>query len=72
MTADVHLSSLLTSLVRGAFQRDPIQSVQNLMIVTKDVPAGTPPREAFTLTQNTDLPAFLRAVDEAGKPRTPR
>jgi hypothetical protein len=72
VTANVHLSSLLTSLIRGAFQRDPIKSVQNLTIVTKDVPAGTPPREAFTLIQNTDLPAFLRLVDEAQKAKNPK
>jgi len=72
VTADVHLSSLLTSLIGGAFQRDPIKSVQNLTIVTKDVPAGTPPREAVTLTQNTDLPAYVRAVDEARKAKNPK
>ena len=72
MTANVHLSSLLTSLISGAFQREPIRSVQNLMIVTKDVPAGTPPRDAVTLSQNTDLPAYLSAVDEARKAKNPK
>jgi hypothetical protein len=72
VTANVHLSSLLTSLASGAFQRDPIKSVQNLTIVTKDVPAGTPPREAVKLTENTDLPAYLQAVDEARKAKNPK
>jgi hypothetical protein len=72
VTANVHLSSLLTSLASGAFQRDPIKSVQNLIIVTKDVPAGTPPRDAVRLTENTDLPAYLRAVDEARKAKNPK
>ena len=72
LTANVHLSSLLTNLTRGAFQHEPIRSVQNLTVVTKDVPAGTPPRESFTLIQNTDLPTFARAVDEARKAKNPK
>ncbi len=42
------------------------------MIVTKDVPAGTPPRDAVTLRQNTDLSAYLSAVDDARKAKNPK
>ena len=44
LTADVHLSSVLTSAVDGLFQRPEVQAVDNVMILTKDVPPGTPPR----------------------------
>ena len=40
LTADVHLSSVLNSVADGLFQRPAVQAVDNLMILTKDVPPG--------------------------------
>ena len=45
--ASVHVGSLLGSLAAGAYQREEVRSVDNLMIVVKDVPPGTPPREGL-------------------------
>ena len=68
IAAGVHLGSLLTSLAAGAYQREQVQSVQNLMIAIRDVPPGTPPREAVTVTKNVDFATFAKAVEDSRKP----
>ncbi len=72
MTADLHLGSLLTSAASGIWLQDKVKSVENLMIVTKAVPPGTPPRDAVTVRQNVDFATYLKAVDEARKAKDPR
>ncbi|MGA2700100.1 MAG: hypothetical protein ABSH35_03250 [Isosphaeraceae bacterium] len=67
LTADVHLSSVLNSVADGLFQRGEVQQVANLVIVTKDVPPGSPPQQAATIATNVGFPAYARAVDEAHK-----
>jgi hypothetical protein len=71
VTANIHLGSLLTSAGAGLWLRDQVQSVQNLMIVTKAVPPGTPPGQAVTVTKNVDFPTYLKAVEEAKKAKNP-
>lgn len=72
LTADIHVGSVLTSAVDALFQRPGVQEVQNLMIVTHDVPPGTPPGQAVTVTKNVDFPTYLKAVDEAKKANNPK
>jgi len=72
LTADVHLISVLNSVADGLYQRGDVQSVSNLMIVTKDVPPGSPPQDAATITRNVDFPTYSRAVDEARKANNPK
>jgi hypothetical protein len=68
VTADVHLSSLLSSAVAGLYQRGEVQSARNVMITVADVPSGTPPAEAVKITKNVDFPTYVKAVDESRKP----
>jgi len=72
LTADVHLSSVLNSVADGLFQRGEVQQVANLVIVTKDVPPGSPPQQAATIATNVGFPAYARAVDEAHKANNPK
>ena len=72
ITADLHLGSLLTSAISGLWQQDSVKSVQNLMIVTKAVPPGTPPGDAVTVTRNVNFATYLKAVDETKKAKDPR
>ncbi|HZW33411.1 MAG TPA: hypothetical protein VFF52_22020 [Isosphaeraceae bacterium] len=72
VTADLHLGSLLTSAASGLWLRDPVKSVQNLMIVTKAVPPGTPPKDAVAVTRNVDFATYLKAVDQARNAHDPR
>jgi tetratricopeptide (TPR) repeat protein len=65
VTADVHLSSVLTNLARGFFATPQVQEVENLLIVTRRVPPGTPPSEAVQTTRNADDAAYAAAVDES-------
>jgi hypothetical protein len=72
VTADLHLGSLLNNAGSGLWQRNEVQSVQSLMIVTKAVPPGTPPRDGVAVTRNVDFATYLKAVDDARKARDPR
>ncbi len=45
VSADVHLSSVLNNYARGFIESGTVQEVQNLMIVTQDVPSGHPARQ---------------------------
>jgi hypothetical protein len=66
--ANVHVGSLLGSLAAGAFEKDEIRSVENLMIVVKPVPAGTPPQEGIEVTKNVDFATFAKKLADSRKP----
>lgn len=72
LTADIHLGSVLTSAVDGLFHRPQVQAVENVMIVTHDVPEGSPPDQAVTISTNVDFPTYLKAVEEAVKANNPK
>ena len=72
LTADVHLTSVLNSVADGLFQRDEVQSVENLVVVTKDVPPGSPPQQAAVIAKNVGFPAYAREVAEAVKANNPK
>src|SRR5262249_7843060 len=55
----------------GLWLRPEVQSVQNLMIVTKAVPPGAPARDAVTVKRNVDFATYLKAVDLARQARDP-
>jgi hypothetical protein len=69
IAAGIHLGSLLSSLAAGAYERDGVRSVDNLMVAIKGMPPGTPPREALTLTKNVEFATFAKAVEAARKPK---
>jgi hypothetical protein len=72
LTADIHVGSVLTSAVDALFRRPEVQEVDNLMIVTHDVPPDAPPAQAVTVTRNVDFPTYLKAVDEARAANNPK
>ncbi|MGC8642603.1 MAG: hypothetical protein ACP5XB_22325 [Isosphaeraceae bacterium] len=72
VTADVHLISVLNSVADGLYHRPEVQSVDNLMLVTKDVPPGSPPKDAVKISKNVDFPTYIKAVDEARKANNPK
>jgi len=65
VSADLHLSSIITSLSRGYLQSSDAQSVENLMVLTKKPEPNTPPAKAVDVRPNTDYATFLKAVQEA-------
>ncbi len=72
VTADLHLGSLLTTAAGGLWQKDQIRSVENLVVETKAVPPGTPPKEAVQVRKNVSFADYLKAVDAARKANDPR
>ena len=50
------------------YEREEVRSVDNLMIVVKDVPPGTPPREGVEVAKNVDFATFAKRLAEARKP----
>ena len=65
VTAQVHLGSLLSSLAAGLYGREEVRSFKNGMLVIKNLPPGSPPRDAITLKKNVDFKEYLKKVDEA-------
>jgi hypothetical protein len=72
VTADLHLGSLMTSAAAGIWQQDRVRSVQNLVIQTRAVPSGTPPKDAVNVTPNMSFADYVKAVDAARNARDPK
>jgi hypothetical protein len=72
VTADLHLGSLLTSAASGLWQQDRVRSVQNLVIETKAVPPGAPPKDAVSVRENVSFADYVMAVDAARNAHDPR
>ena len=72
VTADLHLGSLLTSAAGGIWQQDRFRSVQNVMIQTKAVPPGTPPKDAVEVRENVSFADYIKAVDATRNAHDPR
>jgi hypothetical protein len=72
VTADIHLTSLMTNLARGYLQSLAAQNIENIMIVTKKVPPGTPPREGIETARNVDFETFSKAVETARAANDPK
>lgn len=65
VSADLHLSSILSSLSRGFLQSERARGVNHLMIVTKKPVPNAPPADAVAVTRNPDFATYLKAVNEA-------
>jgi hypothetical protein len=72
LCADVHLASVANGALDWIYQRPDVQSIDNILIETKDVPPGTPPRDAVTITKNVDYPTYSKAVDRARAANNPK
>jgi hypothetical protein len=72
VSADLHLSSIMTNFTRGFLQSPESQKVENLMIVTQKVPPDAPPAQGVKVAQNADYPTFLKAVEAAQAANDPK
>ena len=72
VSADVHLSSIMTNLSRGYLQSDEVRGIENLMLVTRPVSPGTPLRDGVELVRNADYPTFLAAAAKAQEANDPK
>ncbi len=72
VSADLHLSSILTSLVRGYLQSDAVRSLESLLIITRKIPPNAPPTEAIAVEPNVDYAGFLKAIDTAQEANDPK
>ncbi|AGA27003.1 hypothetical protein [Singulisphaera acidiphila] len=65
VSADLHLGSILTSLIRGYLQSEPARSVNNLMVITKKPVPDAPPAKGVEVKPNSDFASYLKAVNDA-------
>ncbi|MGE3820331.1 MAG: hypothetical protein AB7I30_13035 [Isosphaeraceae bacterium] len=72
VSADLHLTSLLTNFVAGYLHSPEVQRVQTLLIETRNVPAGSPAGAGLTITRNADFPTFLKAIDDSKAANDPK
>ena len=72
VSADLHLSSIMTNFTRGYLQSPAVKDIQNLMVVTHKIAPDAPPASGVVVTRNTDYPTFLRAVETAQAANDPK
>jgi hypothetical protein len=72
MAADVHLGSVLSNLIEGLMQTEKVKSVQNVMIVTKNAPPGTAPKDAIETAENVDFATYAKRVQDARAANDPK
>lgn len=72
VSADLHLTSIMTSLTRGYLQTDTARNVTNLMVLTHKAAPEAPPSEKFAVKQNVDFPTYLKAVQAAREVNDPK
>ncbi len=72
VSADLHLTSIMTSLARGYLQSPTARDVQNLMVVTHKIAPNTPPSKGIDVSQNVDYPTFLKAVETSRAAKDPK
>ena len=72
VSADLHLSSVMANFLRGYIESDAVKEVHNLMIETRDVAPGTPPKDGVKVTRNVDYPTYFRAVESAQAANNPK
>ncbi|GAC1465699.1 MAG: hypothetical protein NVSMB9_05560 [Isosphaeraceae bacterium] len=72
VSADLHLSSIMTNFTQGYLQSDAVKSVENLMVETQKVPPDAPPSQGVKVTRNADYATFLRSVETARAANDPR
>jgi hypothetical protein len=63
-TAVVHPASMLTNVASGLLQTGDWRTVENVMIIVKNVPPGAPPREALEITRNVDFATYAKTVED--------
>jgi hypothetical protein len=72
VSADLHLSSILTNLVRGYLQSNAASGVENVMLVTKKAPPEALPQQGVEVVRNADYKTFLEAIETAKTANDPR
>ncbi len=71
VSVDVHLGSALSNVMAGILESDEVKGVDNVMIVTKAVQPGAPPKEGVTIGKNVDFATFLEKIAEARAAKNP-
>ncbi len=72
VSIDVNLTSTLTNAIAGLLESGEVKGVDNVMIATKAVEPGAPPRDGVTVGKNVDYPTFLKTVDESRAANDPK
>jgi hypothetical protein len=63
------VGSLLGNAAAGVYERDDVRSVENLMVVIKEVPPRTPPREGIEIAKNVDFATFAKRLADSRQPK---
>lgn len=72
VSADLHLSSILTGMTHGYFQTEAMRGVDNLMIETRKIPPDAAPDQRIKVSRNVDYTTFLTAVANAEAANDPK
>ena len=72
VSIDVNLTSTLSNAVAGLLASDDLKNVDNVLIATKAVDPGAPPKDGITVGRNVDFPTFLKTINEVRAANDPK
>ena len=72
VSIDLNLASTLSNAVAGFLESEQAKGVDNVLIATKAVDPGAPPKEGVTVGKNVDYPTFLKTIDEVRAANNPK
>ena len=72
VSIDLNLTSTLSNAVAGFLESEQAKGVDNVLIATKAVDPGAPPKDGVTVGKNVDYPTFLKTIDEVRAANNPK
>ena len=72
VSIDLNISSTLSNAVAGLLASDEVKGIDNVLIATKAVDPGAPPKDGVTVGKNVDYATFLKTIDEARAANDPK
>lgn len=72
VSIDLNLTSTLSNAIAGLLEGNQLKGVDNVLIATKAVDPGAPPKEGVTVGRNVDYPTFLKTIDEVRAANNPK
>ncbi len=72
VSIDLNLASTLSNAIAGFLESEQAKGVENVLIATKAVDPGAPPREGVTVGKNVDHATFLKTIDEVRAANNPK
>jgi len=72
VSIDLNLASTLSNAVAGLLASEQYKDVENVLIATKAVEPGAPPKDGVTVGKNVDYSTFLKTINDVRAANNPK